>query len=161
MSYKDNAQEVATMICNGDLGGLMGVLREVAEDQPNRVRFDAPESVAALLLYEMSALQQEHFRVAILDSRNGVIEIVELYKGTLNSNMVRIAEVFRDAIIKNAAAIIVVHNHPSGDPSPSPEDVGVTAEIADAGRLLGIQLLDHIIIGKGRFVSLKARGLGF
>ena len=84
-----------------------------------------------------------------------------LYIGNVNSSIIRIAEVFRPAIAENAPAIILAHNHPSGDPSPSPEDVSVTRSIVAAGSTLGIDVLDHIIIGAGRFVSLKERWLGF
>jgi DNA repair protein RadC len=81
--------------------------------------------------------------------------------GSLNTSVIRVGELFRHAIKENAAAMIVAHNHPSGDPSPSPEDVQVTRQIASAGKLLDIDLLDHLIIGHGRYVSLKERGLGF
>jgi DNA repair protein RadC len=121
----------------------------------------SPQDAADLIQYEMGALEQEHFRVLLLDTRNQVLGQKDVYRGSLNASMIRVGEVFRDAIRENAAAIIVAHNHPSGDPSPSPEDVAVTRAIADAGRMLDIELLDHIVIGRTRFVSLKARGLGF
>jgi DNA repair protein RadC len=109
----------------------------------------------------MGALRQEHLRVLLLDTRNRLIRTVEVYQGSLNSSLIRTAEVFQDAVRSNAAAIIVVHNHPSGDPTPSPEDISVTRNLQAAGKLLDIEVLDHIILGKNRFVSLKARGLGF
>jgi DNA repair protein RadC len=90
-----------------------------------------------------------------------VLATQTVYKGSLNSSMVRIAEIFRAAIEAPAAAIIVAHNHPSGDPSPSPEDIRVTKQIVEAGKLLDIELLDHLIIGNGRYISLKERGLGW
>ena len=121
----------------------------------------SPADVAQLLLAEMSHLEQEHFRVVFLDTRNQVLGIETIYIGSLNASHIRVAEVFRDAIKRNCAAIIVAHNHPSGDPSPSPEDVSVTRELASAGNLLDIELLDHLIIGQQRFVSLRERGLGF
>lgn len=121
----------------------------------------SPEDAAALLLYEMGALEQEHLRVLLLDTRNRVLRTVELYRGSLNSSMIRIGEIFREAIRANAAAIIVAHNHPSGDPTPSPEDVRVTKAIVESGELLDIEVLDHLIIGKCRYVSLKSKGLGF
>ena len=110
---------------------------------------------------EMSLLEQEHLRVVLLDTRNFVQRIVTVYIGSLNSAVVRVGELFRPAVKDNAAALIIAHNHPSGDPSPSPEDIRVTREVVKAGQLLDIQILDHIIIGRGRFVSLKERGLGF
>ncbi len=121
----------------------------------------SPEDAAALLLYEMGALEQEHLRVLLLDTRNRVLRTVEVYRGSLNSSMIRIGEIFREAIRANAAAIIVAHNHPSGDPTPSPEDVRVTKALVESGELLDIEVLDHLIIGKNRYVSLKSKGLGF
>jgi DNA repair protein RadC len=90
-----------------------------------------------------------------------VLEIVEVYKGSVNSSQVRVGELFKDAIRTNSSAIIVVHNHPSGDPTPSPDDVAVTRAIVQAGKLLDIDVLDHMVIGQGKWVSLKERGLGF
>jgi DNA repair protein RadC len=84
-----------------------------------------------------------------------------IYKGSLNQSQVRVGEVYREAVRRNCAAIIVAHNHPSGDPSPSPEDVSVTRDLVAAGKLLGIELLDHLVIGHQRWVSLRERGLGF
>jgi DNA repair protein RadC len=84
-----------------------------------------------------------------------------VYIGSLNASMVRVGELFKEAIRRNSAALIVVHNHPSGDPTPSPEDVLVTREIIAAGKLLDIDVLDHLVIGQGRFVSMRERGLGF
>jgi DNA repair protein RadC len=121
----------------------------------------SPKDVANLLMPEMQELPHEEFRTMLLNSKNGVIDIVTQYKGTLNSSPVRVAEVYKPAILANAASIIPVHCHPSGDPTPSPEDVRVTAEIVKAGQLLDIECLDHIIIGRGRYASLKERGLGF
>lgn len=114
-----------------------------------------------MLMYEMGALEQEHLRVLILDTRNRLVRIAEVYHGSLNSSLIRVGEIFKDAVRANGAAVIVAHNHPSGDPTPSPEDVSVTKAIVDAGRLLDIEVLDHLVIGHGRFVSLKAQNLGF
>ena len=109
-------------------------------------------------------LEQEHLRVVLLDTRMRVIAIPTIYVGNLNSTIVRTAELFRDAIRQNASAIIVVHNHPSGDPDPSPEDVSVTRSIVGVGKMLDIEVVDHLVIagnGQQRFVSLKERGLVF
>jgi DNA repair protein RadC len=100
-------------------------------------------------------------RVILLDTRNRVLAVETVYKGSLNSAVVRISELFRGAIKANSAAIIMAHNHPSGDPSPSPEDVRLTRDAVQAGKLLGIDVLDHLIIGQGRWLSLKERNLGF
>jgi DNA repair protein RadC len=106
----------------------------------------------------MASLEQEHLRVLLLNTRNQVLNIQEIYVGNVNSAVVRPAEVLRPAVRENAPGIIVVHNHPSGDPTPSAEDVAVTSQIAQACKLLGIDLLDHLVIGSAnRFVSLKER----
>lgn len=131
------------------------------ESPEERPVIHSPADAAALVMYEMSALEQEHLRVMLLDTRNQVIDIVELYHGSLNISMIRVGEVFKPAVRRNIASIIVVHNHPSGDPTPSPDDVAVTRAIVEAGKLLDIEVLDHLVIGQGKFVSLKERGLGF
>jgi DNA repair protein RadC len=109
----------------------------------------------------MSRLEQETMRVLLLDTRNHLIRDPMVYQGSLNASVVRVGELFREAVRANAAAVIVAHNHPSGDPTPSPEDVAMTRTLVEAGRLLDIEVLDHLVIGKGRWVSLKAQGLGF
>jgi DNA repair protein RadC len=121
----------------------------------------SPTDVAQLLMAEMAHLEQEHFRVLYLDTRNRLLGSETVYVGNLNASHIRVSEVFRDAVKRNCAAIIVVHNHPSGDPTPSPEDVEVTRQLVEAGDLLDIEVLDHLIIGQQRFVSLRERGLGF
>jgi DNA repair protein RadC len=121
----------------------------------------SPESVADLVMYEMSGLDQEYLKTILVDTRNRLQKIATVYHGSLNTSLVRVGEVFRDAIRCNAAGIIVVHNHPSGDPSPSAEDIRITSALAEAGQLLDIPLLDHIIIGRGCFISLREKGLGF
>jgi DNA repair protein RadC len=135
--------------------------RLTIESPEERPTIHSPADAAALVQYEMAALEQEHLRVIVLDTRNHVIEIVELYHGSLNSSVVRVGEVFKPAIRHNAASILVVHNHPSGDPTPSPDDVVVTRSIVEAGKLLDIEVLDHLVIGQGKFVSMKESGLGF
>jgi DNA repair protein RadC len=124
-------------------------------------QIQSPEDAAELLQYEMGALEQEHLRTLLLDTRNRLVKIAEVYRGTLNSSHIRVGEVFREAVRLGAAALIVVHNHPSGDPTPSPEDVAVTRVLVEAGKLLDIEVLDHLIIGSHSFLSLKAKGLGF
>jgi DNA repair protein RadC len=123
----------------------------------------SPREVVNLVHSEMALLDQEELWILLLNSKNHVLAIRRIYRGTLNSSSVRVAELFRAAIRENAASIIVVHNHPSGDPTPSPEDVRVTAEAVKAGQLLDVEVLDHIIVGasRERFISLKERGLGF
>jgi DNA repair protein RadC len=122
----------------------------------------SPSDAANLLMYRMAALDQEYLFVILLDTRNRVIgNPLEVYHGSLNTSLIRVGEVFREAIRVNAAGLIVAHNHPSGDPSPSPEDVAVTRALVEAGKLLDIDVLDHLVFGRYRFVSLKERGLGF
>jgi DNA repair protein RadC len=122
----------------------------------------SPADAANLLMYAMAALEQEYLFVILLDTRNRLIgQPLEVYHGSLNTSLIRVSEVFREAIKVNAAALIVAHNHPSGDPAPSPEDVAVTRALVEAGKLLDIDVLDHLVIGHHRFVSLKERGLGF
>jgi DNA repair protein RadC len=128
------------------------------EDRP---QVHSPADAANLVLLEMAFLEQENLRVILLDTKNTVLGINTIYVGNVNTALVRIAEVFREAVRANAPQIIVVHNHPSGDPTPSPEDVQVTEQIVSAGKLLDIEVLDHLIIGRQRYVSLKERGLGF
>ncbi|MCI0395795.1 MAG: DNA repair protein RadC [Chloroflexi bacterium] len=135
--------------------------RLMATTPDDRPRVTSPADAANLLMSEMAFLEQEHLRLVLLDTRNNVLAMPTIYIGSLNTSVVRIGELFRAALKENAAAFIVVHNHPSGDPSPSPEDVNVTRQIAKAGQLLDVDLLDHIIIGRHRYVSLKERGLGF
>jgi DNA repair protein RadC len=135
--------------------------RLVLESPEDKPTVHSPADAAAMVQYEMSALQQEELRVMLLDTRNRVQFIETVYRGSVNSSQVRIAEVFKAAIRRNATNLIVIHNHPSGDPTPSPDDVAITRAILQAGELLDVKLLDHIIVGSGRFVSLKERGLGF
>jgi DNA repair protein RadC len=135
--------------------------RLTLEAPQERPTIHGPGDAAGLVLYEMSALEQEELRVMLLDVRNRVLEVVSVYRGSLTSSQVRVGELFKHAIRRNAANIIVVHNHPSGDPTPSPDDVALTRAILQAGKLLDIDLLDHLVIGAGRYVSLKERGLGF
>jgi DNA repair protein RadC len=135
--------------------------RMLAESPEERPAISSPADAANLVLYDMSALEQEELRLILLDQRNRVMEIYKLYKGSTNQSQVRISELFKVAIRRNAINLIVVHNHPSGDPSPSPDDIALTRAIVQAGKLLDIEVLDHIVIGRGRWVSLKERGLGF
>lgn len=130
---------------------------------PNEERptINSPADAAALVQHDMSLLEKEHLRTLLLDRRNRVLEIVEVYQGSVNSSQVRVGEIFQAAVGRMASALVVVHNHPSGDPTPSPDDVAVTRAIVQAGKLLDIEVLDHLVIGQGRWVSLKERGMGF
>jgi DNA repair protein RadC len=127
--------------------------RMIGENPEERPAIHSAQDVYDLVQYEMSALVQEHLWVLLLNTRNQVLKIEKLYKGSLNSSTVRIGEIFKPAIQQNAASLIVVHNHPSGDPTPSPEDIALTRALAQAGKLLDIAVLDHIVIGVGRYRS--------
>lgn len=126
-----------------------------------RPQITSPADAANLLMLDMSLLEQEHLWVLLLDTKNHVIDVAKVYQGSVNASLIRIGELFRAAVKRTCAAVIVAHNHPSGDPTPSPEDVRVTHQIVDAGKLLDIEVLDHLVIGDQRFVSMKERGLGF
>ncbi|MBV6452073.1 MAG: hypothetical protein MHPDNHAH_02824 [Anaerolineales bacterium] len=126
-----------------------------------RPSINSPADGAELLKPFIGNLDHEELWVIVLDRRNRVIQLVRLYQGSVSSSQVRIGEVFRQAIIEQASGIIIAHNHPSGDPTPSPDDVAVTRAIIQAGKLLDIDVLDHLVVCADRHVSLKERGLGF
>ena len=139
-------------------------MRYQVETHPERATEDlpsinCPDDVRRLLGPEMSGLAQEQLRVLLLNTKNNVVGQRVVYQGNVNSSMIRPAEVLRPAVMEAVPSIIVCHNHPSQDPTPSPEDAAITRELAQAGKLLGIELLDHVVIGGERFVSLKERGL--
>ncbi|NPA27070.1 MAG: JAB domain-containing protein [Chloroflexi bacterium] len=124
-----------------------------------RPAIHSPQDVAEMLMTEMAALEQEHLRVLLLNTRNHVLDVRDVVRGSVNSAQVRVAEVFREAVRQNATAILLTHNHPSGDPTPSPDDIALTRQIVAAGETLDIAVLDHIIFGAGRYVSLREAGL--
>ena len=126
-----------------------------------RPTIQSPRDAADMLEYFIGALDHEEMWIVNLDTRNRVMSLVKLYVGSVNSSQVRVGEVFRQAIIDNCRAIIVAHNHPSSDITPSPDDVAVTRAIIQAGKLLDIDVLDHLVVSQGKFCSLKERGLGF
>jgi DNA repair protein RadC len=135
--------------------------KRLAVSPGGRLQVRSPADVANLLMMEMGLLEQEHLRTVLLDTKNYVMRVHNVYIGSLNSAAVRVGEIFREAIRSNCASIIVVHNHPSGDPTPSPEDVRTTELIIEAGKLLDIEVLDHLVIGRNCYVSLKERRLAF
>jgi DNA repair protein RadC len=138
----------------------LGTRLTLERNHPAQVR--SPADAANLLLPEMGLLEQEQLRVILLDTKNQVVAVPTIYVGSVNTTMIRISELFREAIRRQCPSIIICHNHPSGDPTPSPEDVAVTRQAVEAGKLLDIDLLDHVVLaGPNRWVSLKERGLGF
>ncbi len=150
-------QRAARLQATFELGKRLA--KELPTDRP-QVR--SPSEIAQLFMPEMSLLEQEQMRILLLDTKNRVAGIVTAYQGSVHTTVIRIAELFREAIRRNVPSIALVHNHPSGDATPSPEDCSITREVVKAGALLDIEIIDHIVIGDhGRFVSLKERGLGF
>ncbi len=126
-----------------------------------RPKISSSTDVYDLLRSFMEHLDHEELWIVLLNTRNSVLRLVKLYQGSVNSSQVRVGECFQQAIVDKASAVIIAHNHPSGDPCPSPEDCALTRAIVQGGKLLDIDVLDHLVIGENRFVSLKERGLGF
>ncbi|KAF5061827.1 DNA repair protein RadC [Proteiniclasticum sp. QWL-01] len=121
-------------------------------------RVSSPKDAADLVMNEMRDLKKEILKVLILNTKNIVTAAVDASVGTLSSSIVHPRDIFRDAIRRSAASIILIHNHPSGDPTPSGDDINSTRRVKEAGKIVGIELLDHLIIGDGRFISLKEKG---
>jgi DNA repair protein RadC len=135
--------------------------RRLAREGPlERGRIRGPSDIYERCAPGMRDLAQEEFRVLLLNTQHAVMRELVVTRGTLDTSVVHAREVFRAAIVENAAAVVLVHNHPSGDPTPSPEDREVTRQLAEAGRLVGIPVLDHIVIGDGRYISFVEAGLG-
>ncbi|HLS53282.1 MAG TPA: DNA repair protein RadC [Tissierellaceae bacterium] len=124
-----------------------------------KTRVNSPVVLANLVMDEMRYLNKEHFRIAILDTKNQILSIENISIGTLNASIVHPRDVFYAAIRRNANSIILIHNHPSGDPEPSKEDISITNRLIQVGDLLGIKVLDHIIIGDNRYISFKEKNL--
>ena len=136
--------------------------RRLLADWPSgRWTVRSPRDVADRLVLQMGRLEREELRVVLLDTKNHVLRVATVYQGNVSSSLVRVGELYRDAVRLNAAALILCHNHPSGDPTPSPDDLHLTAEALAAGRLLDIDLLDHLVIGHDAYVSLRDRGVSF
>ncbi len=133
----------------------------LVEPREERPRVTSPRDAAQLVLAEMGALESEQMRVLLLDTKNRLIVAVTLYVGTVNECRVRIGEVFREAVRRNATALILAHNHPSGAVEPSPEDIALTREVVQAGKLLDVEVLDHLVVSAGAYTSLRERGLGW
>ncbi len=123
------------------------------------IKITEPRIVANILMNEMQNLPQEVLKLIILNTKNVVISIKEVFKGSLNSSIVHPREIFSEALKKNAASIIICHNHPSGDPTPSKEDINITLRIKECGKIIGIELLDHVIIGNGNYASMKEKSI--
>ncbi|EGT3616711.1 JAB domain-containing protein [Clostridium perfringens] len=124
-----------------------------------QVKISKPSDVAELVLDELRMLQQEVLMLLTLDTKNKVISKKEIFRGGLNSSLVHPREIFREAVKDSAASIIICHNHPSGDPAPSKDDINITTRLKECGKMMGIELLDHLIIGDNRFISLKEKDI--
>ncbi len=136
--------------------------RRLMADWPSaRWTIRAPRDIADRLVMQMGRLEREELRVVLLNTKNVVLRVVTVYQGNVSSSLVRVGELFRDAVRVSASGVILVHNHPSGDPTPSPDDLHLTAEALAAGRLLDVEVLDHLVIGHDAFVSLRDRGVAF
>lgn len=133
--------------------------RLLTSKEKDNVKISSPDDIAYLVMEDMRYLSKEHFRAIFLNTKNIVISIKDISIGSLNSSIVHPREVFIEAIKMSAASLIVCHNHPSGDPSPSEEDIKVTKRLKEAGNILGIDLLDHLIIGDGRYISLREKNI--
>lgn len=135
--------------------------RLALEGDDLRPRVEGPKDIARLLQTELELLPQEELRVLVLDTKHHLLGASMVYRGSLNSTPGRVAEIFREAVRRNAWAVAVAHNHPSGDPAPSVTDVEFTRDLVEAGDLLSIEVLDHVIFGRGTYVSMRERGLGY
>jgi len=133
--------------------------RRITTEGTAREPVRSPRDVSALVMEEMRHLDREQFRIVLLDTKNHVLGVRTVSVGSLSSSIVHPREIFKEAIARSSAAIILVHNHPSGDPTPSREDVEVTRRLMEAGRLLGIEVLDHVVVGDNKYVSLKETGM--
>jgi DNA repair protein RadC len=144
------------------LTGAFELGRRLLADWPSgRWTIRSPGDVADRLILQMGRLEREELRIVLLNTKNVVLRIQTVYQGNVSSSLVRVGELFRDAVRLNATGLILVHNHPSGDPTPSPDDLHLTAEALAAGRLLDIEVLDHLIVGHDAWVSLRDRGGAF
>jgi DNA repair protein RadC len=133
--------------------------RAAGEELPERDRLSSPRAVYDRMRLVMRDLPHEEFHVLLLNTQNQLLRDLQVTRGTLDASLVHPREVFRPAIAEAAAAVILVHNHPSGDPTPSAEDRAVTRQLRAAGATIGIEVLDHVIVGEGRYVSFSEAGL--
>ncbi|WP_079530413.1 RadC family protein [Halobacillus hunanensis] len=133
--------------------------RRIQQMKPvQRYMIRSPEDGADFVMEEMRELKQEHFIVLFLNTKNQVLHRQTIFIGSLNASIVHPREVFKEAVKRSAASIICAHNHPSGDPTPSQEDIQVTRRLQECGKMIGIELLDHLVIGDRKFISLKEKG---
>lgn len=159
---KASIQELSKVIGRNNATLLLASLefyRKTSLYQEEEYFITSPEDVARLLMDEMKHYKREVFKIILLDTKNRVIKIETISIGILDASIVHPREIFYAAIRETASSIIMVHNHPSGNPSPSSQDVSISKNVADAGRIMNIEVMDHIIIGDGRYTSLKEKKL--
>lgn len=137
---------------------VVELAKRLSVEGARRPKIRSPRDAAELLMPEMRYLKKEVFKVMLLDTKNQLIAVEKISQGALNSSIVHPREVFKPAIKRSCCSLIVAHNHPSGEVEPSAEDIQVTKRLLDGGKILGIDVLDHLIIGDGRFLSLKEKG---
>jgi len=133
--------------------------RVMTSTHKEKSKITSPKDIVDVLMLDMIHLKKEHFKIVMLDTKNQIIGIEDISVGSLNSSIVHPREVFKEAIVRSSAAIILVHNHPSGDPTPSKEDIAITKRLVEGGEILGIKVLDHIIIGNNKYISLKEKDI--
>ncbi len=141
------------------LMALAELSKRISTLKIDKIKISSPSDVAILLMEEMRYYRKEYFKIILLDTKNNIKKISDISIGSLNSSIVHPREVFSEAVINSSSAIIFAHNHPSGETEPSREDISLTNRLDECGKLLGIKVLDHIIIGDGTFYSFKEEGL--
>lgn len=152
--YRFTSRETTILAAIGE------ILRQGTTSTPKtRPRISSPEDAAQLMMPRLRHLQQEHFVVLLLDTKNALIGEITVTIGSLDTSLAHPREVFKAAIRSSAASVLLLHNHPSGQEEPSPEDIQLTKQLVEAGKVLGIEVIDHVIIGDGRWCSLKEKGL--
>lgn len=147
--------KASQILAMGELFRRFNSLNLIREDKS----VSSPRDIAKLLINEMMSLKQEILKLIMLDTKNNIIGIKDVFKGSLNTSIVHPREIFKEALKKSSSSIIICHNHPSGDPTPSKEDINITLRLKECSKIIGIDLLDHLIIGKDKFVSLKEKGI--
>ena len=138
---------------------LSELSKRISTLKTERIKISSPNDAAVVMMEEMRYYKKEYFKIILLDTKNNILKVSEISVGSLNSSIVHPREVFAEAIVNSSSSIILVHNHPSGEPEPSNEDIALTNRLAECGKIIGIKIIDHIIIGDGIFYSFKEEGL--